>query len=88
MNQLPSSPRRPAPRRRAFTLIELLVVIAISAILARLLLPALACSKAQTSRSKCASHERQIGIAFVPHIDVNRVNYPMHDGWAAVGGKH
>jgi prepilin-type N-terminal cleavage/methylation domain-containing protein len=61
---------------RGFTLIELLVVIAIIAILAALLLPALATSKAKAKRVECLNNLKQIGLGFRLWANDNGSQFP------------
>ncbi|MCW3060907.1 MAG: prepilin-type N-terminal cleavage/methylation domain [Capsulimonas sp.] len=65
--------------RFGFTLIELLVVIAIVCILAALIFPAFASSRAKARQSVCASNLRQLGVAFTLYSDDNDQYFP-HGG--------
>jgi prepilin-type N-terminal cleavage/methylation domain-containing protein len=55
-------------RLRGFTLIELLVVIAIIAILAAILFPVFAQTRAKARQASCLSNQKQWGLAFMQYV--------------------
>ena len=76
-------------RRKGFTLIELLVVIAIIAILAAILFPVFARTRAKAKQASCLSNMKQIMTAYIMYADdhektpdagATRWNSPAADG--------
>ena len=63
----------------AFTRIELLVTIACVVLVAAILLPVLAKSKARSSRIGCENNLKQIGLAFRTFAIDNNDHYPMRE---------
>jgi prepilin-type N-terminal cleavage/methylation domain-containing protein/prepilin-type processing-associated H-X9-DG protein len=64
--------------RNGFTLVELLVVIAIIAILAALLLPALAKSKAEAQRISCVNNQKQLQLCWQMYVGDNNDSMPRN----------
>lgn len=69
--QLRERRRRPSHAGGGFTLIELLVVLAVVGVLAALLLPTLARSKARAEGMTCANNLRQLSVAWLLYADDN-----------------
>jgi len=62
-------------RRSAFTIVELLVVIAVIVVLLAVLLPTLGYAREMARRMRCASNQRQFGLALWAYAETYR-RYP------------
>src|SRR5260370_17804695 len=69
--------------RKAFTLIEVLVVIAVIAILASLLLPVLARTKAKAQGIFCLNNTKQLNLAWRLYADDHNDKLPYNLGGTA-----
>jgi hypothetical protein len=70
-------PQPKAESSGAFSLMELLVAMALTVLLALVVLPGLARSRARCSRLNCGSNQRQIGLGFLTWSLDNNDSYPM-----------
>jgi prepilin-type N-terminal cleavage/methylation domain-containing protein/prepilin-type processing-associated H-X9-DG protein len=70
-------------RQGGFTLGELLVVVAVIGILAALLLPALAASKARAQGTFCQNNNKQLATGWLMYADDNAQTLPYNLGGAA-----
>src|SRR5690242_13076118 len=76
---------------RGFSLIELIIVLGIITLLLAILLPAIARSREQASRTSCANNLREWGVALRSYAAVNDNAFPYNGGaippGIPVGGK-